>query len=87
MNTQGNKLLLDKNGYLLREDFLGNRKYYGLSESGEGASNEITEIEVIPGDASILKVDAKSVEELKSTYLFGPLLDAAIVFPKFDSLP
>lgn len=89
MNSQGNKLLLDKDGYLVREDFQGNRQSYALGTSGGGsaASTEITEIEVINGAGSALEVDAKSLEELKSTYLFGPLIDAAIIFPIFDSLP
>lgn len=92
MNAQGNKLLLDKDGYLVREDFQGNRQSYALgtgggSGSGSAASTEITEIEVINGTGSALEVDAKSLEELKSTYLFGPLMDAAIIFPIFDSLP
>ena len=88
MNAQGNKLLLDKDGYLVREDFQGNRQSYALGTGGgSAASTEITEIEVIQGTGSALEVDAKSLEELKSTYLFGPLLDAAIVFPIFDSLP
>lgn len=89
MNAQGNKLLLDKDGYLVREDFQGNRQSYALGTSGGGsaASTEITDIEVINGAGSALEVDAKSLEELKSTYLFGPLMDAAIIFPIFDSLP
>ena len=57
------------------------------SSGGSESSSDITEIEVINGAGSALEVDAKSLEELKSTYLFGPLIDAAIIFPIFDSLP
>lgn len=67
-----------------------NNRITNIENSSSGSSessSDITEIEVINGTGSALEVDAKSLEELKSTYLFGPLMDAAIIFPIFDSLP
>ena len=87
MNTQGNKLLLDKNGYLLREDFLGNRKYYGLSENGEGASN-IVNLEILQLKNDTIEINAEKLEDLKSIYFIEISDELSILnFPTFDNLP
>lgn len=85
MNTQGNKLLLDKDGYLIREDFQGKRQAYSLEGSG-AASSEITEIEIVNSDTSTIEINANSLEELKKTYLFGPLSNSSLTFPLFPNL-
>ncbi|MBO5853203.1 MAG: hypothetical protein J6Q61_00750 [Bacteroidales bacterium] len=48
MNAQGNKLLLDKDGYLVREDFQGNRQSYALGEnSSSSETSAVNKIESI----------------------------------------
>lgn len=89
MNAQGNKLLLDKDGYLVREDFQGNRQSYALGEnSSSSETSAVNKIESIYPQTEYIDIPATSLDEIKDRYLVHLNSEYPwIQFPQFGNLP
>ena len=89
MNAQGNKLLLDKDGYLVREDFQGNRQAYSLGENNSSSATSATnKIELIYPQTEYIDIPATSLDEIKDRYLVHLNSEYQwIQFPQFGNLP
>lgn len=89
MNAQGNKLLLDKDGYLVREDFQGNRQSYALGEnSSSSETSAVNKIESIYPQTEYIEIPATSLDEIKDRYMVHLNSEYPwIQFPQFGNLP